>query len=93
MVVSLPVEETKFRGRLRGMSLCCRGCALVVSYGSLGQSAIRVVRASGPGCRRGCVSCARIRPSGLASIEPGSTRAFSPVPAGQGVLPTWISAI
>ena len=45
MVVSLPVEETKCRGRLRGTSLRCRGCVLLVSYGSLEQSAIRAVRA------------------------------------------------
>ena len=64
MVVSLPVEETKCRGRLRGTSLRCRGCVLLVSYGSLEQSAIRAVRAPGPGCRCGCVIRTRIRPSG-----------------------------
>ena len=90
MVVSLPVEETKCRGRLRGTSLRCRGCVLLVSYGSLEQSAIRAVRAPGPGCRCGCVSSARIRPSGLAPIEPGSPWTSSPIPAGRGVYPRWI---
>ena len=49
MMVSLPVEETKVRGRLWGISLCRRGCALLVSCGSSEQSAIRKARSSGLG--------------------------------------------
>lgn len=93
MVVSLPVEETKCRGRLRGISLCCRGCVLLVSYGSLGQSAIRAVRASGSGCRCGCVIRTRIRPSGWCQSSEAQRGRSLPFPlveasAPPGLLPS-----
>ena len=91
--MSLPVEETKCRGRLRGISLCCRGCVLLVSYGSLGQSAIRAVRAPGPGFRCGRVSCACIRPSGWCQSSEAQRGRSLPFPlveasAPPGLLPS-----
>ncbi|EQM96874.1 hypothetical protein HMPREF0059_02654 [Actinomyces viscosus C505] len=57
------------------------------------RSAIRKVRSSCPGMSLWLRNQYSHPVIWVVSIKRGSTRAFSPVPAGRGVRPAWIVAI